>query len=184
MLDTPSQPSLVLHACCGPCATVALERLLPRFDVTVLWYNPNVEPAAEHARRLAAVQSVAEHFGVPLLAPAPDADAWHAAVAALLDEPEGGRRCEACFLFRLRRAAEVAAALGCVAFATTLSTGPRKRLDQILVAGQSAAAEHGVEFLHESFRAQAGFDRSLALTKELGLYRQNYCGCRYSIHQP
>jgi predicted adenine nucleotide alpha hydrolase (AANH) superfamily ATPase len=160
---------------------VALERLLPRFAVTLLWYNPNLEPAAEHARRLAAVREVAAHFNVELLTPQPDPEAWLSAVADLAQEPEGGRRCEVCFLFRLRRTAQRAAGGGYQYFATTLTTGPQKRLEQIRQAGHIAAAEYGVQFLDESFRSRAGFQRSVELSKELSLYRQNYCGCRYSM---
>jgi len=102
------KPRLLLHVCCGPCATAVLERLLPRFEVELLWYNPNIQPPAEHQRRYQAVRQVAKHFGVRLRAIEPDEARWLGAVAGLEDEPEGGRRCTVCFDYRLRRAAKVA----------------------------------------------------------------------------
>ena len=176
-----SQPRLLLHACCGPCATVTLERLRPRYAVTVLWYNPNLYPAAEEARRREAVQAVAAESGVEVLAPEAAEGEWLAAVAGLEGEPEGGRRCTECFRLRLARTAELAASAGYTHFATTLSVGPQKKWEQILAIGQEAAAAAGVAFVAECFREAGGFARSVELSKELELYRQNYCGCRYSL---
>ncbi len=179
--DPLAQPRLLLHACCGPCATVALERLLPRYAVTVLWYNPNLYPAEDAERRREAVLAVAAASGVEVLAPAASEAEWLGAVAGLEAEPEGGRRCAECFRLRLCRTAELAASGGFTHFATTLSVGPQKKWDQILALGQAAATAAGVEFVAECFRRGGGFARSVELSKELALYRQNYCGCRYSV---
>jgi epoxyqueuosine reductase len=182
-LEAPTQPRLLLHACCGPCATVALERLLPRYAVTVLWYNPNLYPAEDAERRREAVLAVAGACGVEVLTPAASEAEWLAVVAGLEAEPEGGRRCTECFRLRLGRTADLAASGGFTHSATTLSVGPQKKWEQILALGEEAGAAVGVQFVAECFRREGGFARSVALSKELGLYRQNYCGCRYSVRR-
>jgi predicted adenine nucleotide alpha hydrolase (AANH) superfamily ATPase len=181
MTQDQPQPRLLLHACCGPCATVTLERLLPRFAVTVLWFNPNLEPEAEVLRRRASLLRAAEHFAVDVLEPEVNLELWRRVAEARAGEPEGGGRCAECILLRLRETAARAAAGGYEGFATTLSVGPQKSWEQILAAGERASAEARVAFLPECFRERGGFARSVELSKELGLYRQNYCGCRFSL---
>lgn len=179
--DPRAEPRLLLHACCGPCATVALERLLPRFAVTVLWYNPNLYPPEEEQRRREAVLTAAASAGVQVLTPAASEAEWLAAVTGLDSEPEGGLRCVECFRLRLGRTAALAAAGGFTHLATTLSVGPQKRWEQIQAVGEAAAAASGLTFVAECFRKSGGYARSVELSKELRLYRQNYCGCRFSL---
>ncbi len=175
---------LLLHACCGPCATVCVERLLPEYDVTLLWYNSNLYPSEEHQRRLEATRVVAEHFGVEMLEVAPDPANWRDAVSIVEDwqrQPEGGSRCKLCLTLRITRTALEAAQRGFDYFNTSLSVSPHKDADFIqrmlwATAGENPPAQ--TEAIN--FRKQGGFQRSIELSKELGLYRQDYCGCRYS----
>lgn len=179
------KPRLLLHTCCGPCATVCVERLLPDYDVTLLWFNPNLQPPEEHERRLEAARTVASHFGVEMVTLPADERAWRRAlevVPAYEQEPEGGKRCAECMRYRLQRTAQEAQARGFAFFDTTLSVSPHK--DQRVLNGalRQEAEERGLtlDYPHMDYRANAGFQRSLELSKLLELYRQNYCGCRFS----
>ncbi|HEY3397456.1 MAG TPA: epoxyqueuosine reductase QueH [Armatimonadota bacterium] len=172
-------PRLLLHVCCGPCGTVAVERLLPRFTVELLWYNPNIEPEAEYELRLAACRQLAAHFGLPLIELPAERDAWQAAVAGYEGEPEGGLRCRQCFRQRLARAAREAGERGCAYLASTLSASPHKDAATLAQVAEQLCPE-GLQFLDEDFSQAGGFARSVELSKQLGLYRQRYCGCHYA----
>ena len=177
------RPRLVLHVCCGPCATVALERLVERFRVEAYFYNPNLWPRDEYDRRLDAARRVCERFGVPLAVGPEDFDAWREAVRGLEDEPEGGRRCDVCIAMRLRGAAEWAAERGAQWLTTTLTVGPQKRVERIHEVGRKIAEAHGLRWLDETFRKRGGFQRSVEISRELDLYRQDYCGCEFSFRE-
>ena len=180
MAGADSQPKLLLHVCCGPCATAVIERLLPRFDVLCFWYNPNIQPDDEYQRRLAAMRTVATMSGVELVEAERDEAGWEQAIAGLEREPEGGRRCDVCFDYRLRRAAQYAAEHGCTHLATTLTISPHKNRQAINQVGEDQAKTWGLSFVAGDFRKRGGFQRAAELIKEWHLYRQNYCGCRYS----
>ncbi len=174
------KPALLLHVCCGPCATAVLERLADSFDVTAFWSNPNIQPQEEHDLRLANLRLVTDRAGVDLIVADRDEDDWLEAVEGYEDEPEGGRRCGVCFDYRLQRAAREASRLGIEHMATTLTVSPHKPAQRIHPIGRRVAAEHGLQFLEEDFKKQGGFQRSIELSKQLGLYRQRYCGCLFS----
>jgi len=174
------RPALALHVCCGPCATVVLERLVPRFTVWPVWYNPNITDPAEHQRRLAAAAEACQRSGVSLTI-LPCGDVRFLEIArGLENEPEGGQRCELCFALRLGVVARWAAAHACSLLTTTLTVGPQKDAGQVHAAGQQAAQEAGIEWLAETFRKANGFRRSCELARQMGLYRQDYCGCVFS----
>ncbi len=181
MMDCSPKPKLLLHICCGPCATAVIERLCPSFDVHCFWYNPNIEPAAEYDRRLASMRTVARAMEVPLVEGDRDTADWRRAIAGWENEPEGGRRCAICFEYRLRGAVEYAYALGIGYFAATLSVSPHKDAALINSLGARLGEAAGIEFVAENWREQNGFERSVELCKQLGLYRQNYCGCIFSL---
>jgi len=181
MRSEPERPRLALHVCCGPCATAVAERLRGDFRVEAVWYNPNIQPAAEHERRLAAMRRVAEAMDLPLTVLDYDVPRWEAACAGLMDEPEGGARCGVCFRLRLMRVAQFAAERGMSHLATTLTVSPHKPAARINALGLQTAAECGIHFVDEDFRQRDGFARSVQLSRELGLYRQRYCGCLPSI---
>ena len=180
-------PRLLLHACCGPCSSAVLERLAPHFSITIDSYNPNIYPPAEHDRRAAeAARFVAEtpreHPVAFRLAPyAPDE--FYAAVKGLEDIPEGGERCFACYRLRLEHTAKLAAAEGFDYFASTLSISPHKNAAKLNEIGFALEAQYGVKYLASDFKKKNGFKRSLELSDEYGLYRQEYCGCLFSMRE-
>ena len=181
-----SRPRLLLHACCGPCSSAVLEQLCQYFDITILYYNPNIWPAAEYRRReeeLERFVAAAHPLGVTVVEDRYDPDEFYAAARGLEAEPERGARCTACYRLRMRRAAAYAAANGFDWFATTLSISPHKDAERINQIGQELAAEYGVPHLPSDFKKKNGYLRSLQLSAEYGLYRQDYCGCVYSHAQ-
>jgi hypothetical protein len=157
-----------------------IERLKPRYEVILFWYNPNITDREEYDRRLVEVTRYAEGVDVELVAAAHDPESWEDATAGLDAEPEGGRRCDICYAMRLARTGEEADKLGVATITTTLSISPHKRVERIAAAAAKALAGTGNEFLAEDFKKQAGFERSAELSKEFGLYRQDYCGCEPS----
>ena len=176
------RPSLLLHSCCGPCSSAVLERLRDHFQVTVLYYNPNIEPEEEYLRRRGEQQRLLDILE-PDIAWLPceyDHGAFEAFAPAMAEEPEGGRRCLACFALRLNETAEQAKKHGFEYFTTTLSVSPHKNADNVNRAGEEAARRAGVKYLYADFKKKNGYLRSLQLSSEYALYRQNYCGCLYS----
>ena len=176
------RPSLLLHSCCGPCSSAVLERLCAHFRVTVLYYNPNIEPEEEYIRRRSEQQRLLSLLGdgVAWLPCEYGHDAFAAFAPSMADEPEGGKRCLACFALRLNETARQAREHGFEYFTTTLSVSPHKNADNVNSAGVEAARRFGVKYLFADFKKKNGYLRSLQLSAEYNLYRQNYCGCLYS----
>jgi len=171
-----SDPRILVHTCCAPCAAPAAERLrLHGMAVTLFFCNPNIWPEAEHRRRLAAVHTLAGAIGVAVVEAPYDHEAWLAAVRGLEAEPERGERCRRCFAFNLARTAEAADRLGFPAFTTTLTLGPQKDSRMIFAEGRRFPAYQAWDFKKED-----GHLRSLQLCREYGLCRQDYCGCEFS----
>lgn len=168
----------VLHICCGVCAAGVAERLsVDGYRIQGLFYNPNIHPAAEFARRQAVAERVAAEFAFPLeIVPYRSQD-WSVLAGHLPDEPEGGRRCQICFRLRLEKAYQYMQDVGADAFTTTLTVGPRKSAEIINRIGREVG---GDSFLSRDFKKKAGFQRAVALAKQWELYRQNYCGCIYT----
>ena len=178
-----SRPRLLLHACCGPCSSAVLERLCRYFEITVLYDNPNTWPAAEYRRRgdeLARFAAQAHPEGVRIVEEPYDPQEFYAAVQGLENEPERGGRCTVCYRLRMERAARYARDHGFDWFTTTLSISPHKDAARINAIGQELAAQYGVPHLPSDFKKQNGYLRSLQLSEEYGLYRQDYCGCEFS----
>ena len=178
------RPALLLHSCCGPCSSAVLERLCEHFRVTLLYYNPNIEPEEEYLHRLSEQKRLLSLLPeeIPLLACGYDHEAFEAFAPAMAGEPEGGKRCLACFAMRLNETAEQARKHGFEYFTTTLSVSPHKNADNVNRIGEEAGKRHGVKYLFADFKKKNGYLRSLELSKEYGLYRQDYCGCRYSMN--
>ena len=180
--ETGARPRLLLHACCGPCASSVLERLVPYFDITVYYYNPNIMPKEEFIRRLEALKMVILHFeGVKLIVPAQSEDEYIPLVKGLENEREGGARCGICFALRLEGTAKYLAGHKDEYdfFATTLTVSPHKDNVRINKIGNSIAEKYGVEYLSSNFKKQDGYLRSTQLSKEFNIYRQDYCGCKF-----
>lgn len=177
------RPRLLLHACCGPCSSAVLEQLSQYFEITILYYNPNIWPAEEYHRReeeLERFVAQAHPLGVTVVEDRYDPQKFYDAARGLEDEPERGQRCTACYRLRMRRAAQYAAEHGFDWFTTTLSISPHKDAVRINQIGQELAAEFGVPHLPSDFKKKNGYLRSLQLSAEYGLYRQDYCGCVFS----
>ena len=176
------RPTLLLHSCCGPCSSAVLERLRDHFRVTVLYYNPNIEPEEEYRHRLSEQERLLSLLpgDVKLLPCDYDHDAFNAFAPSMAAEPEGGKRCLACFALRLNETAEQARRNGFEYFTTTLSVSPHKNAENVNRAGEEAARRSGVKYLYADFKKKNGYLRSA----EYDLYRQNYCGCSYSRNQP
>ena len=152
-----------------------------RFRVTGFFFNPNIQPEEEFHRRLSATEALAVHVPVPLIASREGKEEWEAAVAGLEAEPERGRRCEACIRMRLARTAKEAKSLGIPAFSTVLTVSPKKDAAMVNRIGREEGEKAGVLFLEENLKKNDGFRKSVEAAKRLGIYRQNYCGCRYSF---
>jgi len=174
---------LLLHICCGPCATAVVERLIDDYDITGYFYNPNIHPEEEYCRRLEAAQMALNRFGIPFVEGRYEPDAFFKAVKGLEHEPENGLRCPVCYRLRLAATAEYAARNSFDCIASTLTLGPQKKASVINPIGIEAAESAGVEFLEGDWKKKDGFKRSLELSHEMGMYRQHYCGCVYSIRK-
>ena len=175
------RPRLLLHSCCGPCSSYVLEYLTKYFEVYLSYYNPNIQPRAEYELRLENQLRVVDSMpGVTLVPCEYDGAAYTDAVRGLEAEPEGGARCTECFRLRLDFAAREAARLGCEYVCTTLSVSPHKDAQRLNAIGLETAERYGVKWLPGDFKKRNGYKRSIELSNELGLYRQNYCGCLYS----
>ena len=177
-------PRLLLHACCAPCSSYCLEYLSQYFSITLFYYNPNIYPASEYTHRVEEakrlVQMLPAKHPISFLEGTFDPQVFYDAVKGLEGEPEGGARCETCYLLRLMEAGRQAKAGGFDYFTTTLSISPLKSAEKLNRAGEAAAAACGVKYLPSDFKKKNGFKRSIELSKEYELYRQNYCGCVFS----
>lgn len=182
--DRGEVPSVLLHSCCAPCSSYVLEYLSQYFQITVLYYNPNIYPAQEYAHRVKEQQRFIQEF--PMVHPASfiegryDPERFYETAKGMETMPEGGERCVACYRLRLREAAEYARQLGMDYFTTTLSISPMKNAEKLNEIGQQLAAEYGVAYLCSDFKKKNGYLRSTQISKEYGMYRQDYCGCIYS----
>lgn len=180
-------PKLLLHSCCGPCSTAVLEQLIPHFEIVLFYYNPNIAPESEFDRRLATQKQFLEKLEHPhpitLLAPPYDDAPFWEAVKGVEDTPEMGERCERCIAQRMREAATAAKEQHCDYFTTTLTVSPHKNAPYINACGEEIAAEMSVRYLPSDFKKRGGYARSVALSAEYELYRQDYCGCPMSLRE-
>ena len=178
-----ARPTLLLHSCCGPCSSYVLEYLTQYFEVTLLFYNPCIQPEAEYEKRLKYQRMVLEHLSADILECQYDGEAFEETVARGYESaPEGGERCTRCFVQRLGKTAREAAAHGFDYYCTTLSVSPHKDAARLNRIGEELGKRYGVQWLPSDFKKRNGYLRSIRLAKEYGLYRQDWCGCRYS-HQ-
>jgi predicted adenine nucleotide alpha hydrolase (AANH) superfamily ATPase len=170
---------IVLHICCGVCAAGAASVLLSEtHQVIGYFYNPNIYPLAEYQRRLDAAQRAAKQLGFPIEEGPYDQDAWLGATESYKSEPEGGQRCLLCYRIRLKNTHDFMLEQNADALATTLTVGPRK---SALIVNRIGHEISGDKFLPRDFKKKDGFKKAIALAKQWQLYRQNYCGCIYSM---
>lgn len=203
-------PTLLLHSCCAPCSSYVLEYLSCYFKITVLYYNPNIYPEEEYWKRVEEQKRFIRQFSeqvskgrkeeetadwpaggvgtkfTPMFHPIGFVEGsfephrFYGLVKGLEDVPEGGERCFCCYELRLREAAEFAKRLGMDYFTTTLSISPLKNAERLNEIGERLAGEYGVSYLCSDFKKKDGYKRSVELSKEYGMYRQDYCGCVFS----
>ena len=180
-------PALLLHACCAPCSSAVLEYLSRFFAITLLYYNPNIAPYEEYEKRETELRRLVREMDVvhpvQLLPCSYDGQAYCQAVEGLEGEPEGGKRCTACFRLRLEYTARQAAKLHFDYFTTTLSISPLKNARLLNQLGEEMGEKYGVAHLPSDFKKKDGYKRSVELSKVYGLYRQDYCGCVFSKAQ-
>jgi predicted adenine nucleotide alpha hydrolase (AANH) superfamily ATPase len=168
---------ILVHLCCAPCATASVERvLLDGYEPVLFFCNSNISPQAEYEIRLADAHKLAEKLEIVIEEDQYDHEAWLEKIQGLESEPEKGARCLKCFEFSLARTAELAERLGIPAFCTTLTVSPHKVSRLIFEIGSQWPG-----FIPIDFKKKGGFMRSLQLSDEMNLYRQNYCGCEFSI---
>ena len=176
---------MLLHVCCAPCSSHVLSVLYEEYDITAFFYNPNIDTAEEFDHRKQELWRLADALGIggKKLAPHYRPEEFLEAVRGLEDAPEGGPRCKECFTLRLRRTARQAAKGGYDYFTTTLSISPLKNAALLNAIGGALAQEYGVSYLFSDFKKKEGYKRSIQLSAQYGLYRQDYCGCRFSRQQ-
>ncbi|MFA6547846.1 MAG: epoxyqueuosine reductase QueH [Candidatus Magasanikbacteria bacterium] len=171
----------LLHTCCAPCSIVIIEELKDKFDLTVFFYNPNIFPLAEYAKRKNEVVKVCEEWNVPMIDMDYDAQKWCEAIAGHEKEPEGMTRCELCFKFRLSKTAEYASKNNFHYFGTSLSSGRNKKAEVINPIGKAFGKYYKVNFYDVDWKKEGRQERGRKLVAERGIYRQNYCGCEFSL---
>jgi len=179
-------PRLLLHACCAPCASYVLSYLTEYFDITVLFYNPNITDSAEYRKRadelLRFIEAMPRKNKIEAIICPQDTDAFYGNAKGLESAPEGGVRCFSCYRLRLSCTARyMAEHVGLFdMFATTLTVSPHKNAEKLNEIGLELADEYGIKYLVSDFKKRNGYKRSIELSKEYGLYRQDFCGCEYS----
>ena len=180
-------PKLLLHSCCAPCSSYVLEYLSTFFEITVFYYNPNIYPEKEYRKRVVEQQKFIEEFEwkhpVSFIEGNYDTTRFYDMAKGLEKVREGGERCFKCYELRLRESAELARANGFDYFTTTLSISPMKNAQKLNEIGGKLADEYGVKYLSSDFKKKNGYKRSIELSAEHELYRQDYCGCVFSIRE-
>ncbi|MDD7218804.1 MAG: epoxyqueuosine reductase QueH [Clostridia bacterium] len=177
-------PTLFLHSCCAPCSSYVLEYLSRYFSITLFYYNPNIYPRQEYDKRVREIERLVEEMEfihpVKLVEGRYDPQEFFSMAKGLEDVPEGGERCFKCYRLRMEEAARLAEEGGYDYFTTTLSISPLKNAAKINEIGEELADIYQVSHLPSDFKKKNGYKRSIELSHEFGLYRQNYCGCVYS----
>jgi len=179
------RPKLLLHSCCGPCSSWVLSVLHEHFDLSLVYYNPNIYPRAEYDVRLQSqknlITGMFSQEEIALIPTEYDYNEFLAVSGGLESEPEGGGRCDACFKLRLEGTAMKAKDAGFDYFTTTLTVSPHKNTQLINAIGIKLGEKYGVKYLLSDFKKRDGYRKSIELSKKYGLYRQNYCGCEFSL---
>lgn len=177
-------PTLLIHSCCAPCSSYVLEYLSEYFSITVLYYNPNIFPKEEYEYRISEQEKLIKALPVKnpisFIPTKYEPDKFHEDIKGHEGDKEGGERCFICYELRLRESARYALEGGFDYFTTTLSISPMKNASKLNEIGIRLAEEYGLEYLVSDFKKKNGYKRSVELSKEYGLYRQDYCGCIYS----
>lgn len=174
---------LLLHSCCGPCSTWVIEVLKRDYDLTIFYTNSNIYPHSEYQKRLEEQKRYAKIVGIDVIEDVYDEKEFLQFVKGLEFEKEGGERCKKCFEFRLKRTAKFAKENNFEVFSTTLTVSPHKNFEIINQIGKEIADMNHLEFLEGNFKKQNGYKNSIEISKKYDIYRQNYCGCRFSLRK-
>lgn len=172
---------LLLHVCCAPCSAYVIQKLKEGYDVTLFYFNPNIYPESEYMRRRDEAKNYSEKLGIDFIEKKYDHDHWLGLISGFENEKERGKRCEICYGVRLRETAVCAKENGFDIFTTTLSISPHKSAELINKSGLEISKEYGIKYLEADFKKDNGFKKSCEISKEEGFYRQDYCGCEFSM---
>ena len=186
ILETLSgKPKLLLHSCCAPCSSYVMEYLSQYFQITILYYNPNITDPAEYQTRLAEQKRLISEMQtanpVMLLEGRYDPALYLSAISGLEGEPEGGKRCTVCYALRMEEAAQTAKEKGLDYFTTTLSISPHKNAQKLNEIGEALSEKYEIPYLYADFKKREGYKHSIQLSQQFHLYRQDFCGCTYSV---
>jgi len=179
-MNSISKPKLLLHVCCGVCSSWIVEQLTCSFEVTIFFFNPNIHPEEEFRTRLNDTKRVAVDLGVEVIEGKYIPEDWFGCIKGYESEPEGGSRCELCFDFRLNETARKAREGGYDFFGTTLTIGRNKKVSVINPIGAKIGCKHKINFLSGNFKKYGGLEKSYVCSDEMGIVRQDYCGCVFS----
>ena len=171
---------MLLHSCCGPCSTAVIEVLKNDYDLTIFYYNPNIDTDEEYKHRLAEQIRYCQQVGIKVVEEGYNPEEFYSKGQGLENEKEGGARCSVCFKLRLLRTARKAKEEGYDCFGTTLTVSPHKNAESINGIGKFIEFEEGIEFVEGNYKKKDGYKKSIELSKQYNLYRQNYCGCKFS----
>ena len=178
------KPTLLLHSCCAPCSSYCLEYLTQYFDITIFYFNPNISPESEYIKRVNEVQRLLKEMpacsGVKFIGGRYEPKEFYECAKGLEDAPEGGERCLKCFRLRLGEAVRVAKELNADYVCTTLTISPMKSAENLNRIGEEEAQKAGMHWLPSDFKKRNGYKRSIELSAEYDLFRQDYCGCVFS----
>ena len=174
---------LLLHACCAPCSIAIIDELKDDYDISIFFYNPNVHPKKEYEERKKYVQQICNEFNVLMIEGEYDVENWFKKMKGLEKEPEGGLRCNKCFAMRLEKTAQYASKHKFDIFASSLTTGRNKKASIINPLGYEFAKKYGIKFLDIDWKKGGRQEKSIKMAKERGIYRQNYCGCIFSLQE-
>lgn len=176
-----NKPRLLLHACCGPCTSGVFDQLYPYFNITIIYYNPNTYPYDEYILRYKQLEILKNYMDFELIFMDYNDEEFYSKVKGLEEEIEGGKRCEVCYKLRLEKTAQVAKEKGFDYFTSTLSVSPYKNADKLNKIGQELENIYNIKYIYSDFKKNEGYKNSIKNSKEYGLYRQDYCGCEYSL---
>ncbi|NQU79209.1 epoxyqueuosine reductase QueH [Candidatus Woesearchaeota archaeon] len=186
-MDDKLKKRLLLHVCCAPCGTHCIDELRNYKEdsgvgsIVMYFFNPNIHPTSEYFRRWQSAKKLSRLKGVKIIEEEYEPQEWIDFIQGFENEPEGGRRCKACFALRLNQAAKYAAEHGFDCVTTTMTISPHKDAELINSIGRKAADKYGGEWINSDFKKNDGFNKSAEISKDMNLYRQKYCGCFYSV---
>lgn len=176
--------SLLLHACCAPCSSAVLERIGNIFEITIFYYNPNITEKEEYQKRIEEIKKLISYlhpkYPIKLIEGNHEPDKYLSTIKGLEEEPERGKRCYKCYELRLEETAKIAEKLNIPYFCTTLTLSPHKNSNWINEIGMNLNEKYQPTYIYSDFKKKDGYKRSIELSKEFNLYRQDYCGCIYS----